>query len=253
MSDGNLGLQGRRALVTGAGTRLGQAIAIALGAHGMNVVVHYHTNRDGAQATVQTIEASGGHAHILQADLASRDTARSLLDSAVELLGGLDLLVASAASFDEIAVDQIDDQAWDRSLTLNLASPFALAHRAIPALRQSQGNIVFITCSSVEAPFRGHLPYVASKGALYQTMRTLAIELAPQVRVNAVAPGAVLLPREWPKQLVERIVRQIPLARVGSAEDVAHAVVFLASSPFVTGQQIVVDGGRSLARFPDAS
>jgi pteridine reductase len=252
MTDDNLGLQGKRALVTGAGTRLGQAIAIALGAHKMHVVVHYHTNHDGAQHSAQTIAASGGQAHVLPADLTSRDAARALVDSAVELLGGLDLLVANAASFEEISLDQIDDQAWDRSLSLNLASPFALAHRAIAALRQSQGNIVFVTCSSVDAPFRGHLPYVVSKGGLYQAMRTLAIELAPAVRVNAVAPGAVLLPREWPEPTAERIVRQIPLRRVGSPEDVAHAVVFLASSPFVTGQQIAVDGGRSLAPIADS-
>lgn len=241
-------LRGKRALVTGAGQRVGQAIALALGAHGMRVAVHYRESRDGAEETARRIRDSGGEAVTLAADLTSRDQARTLVDRAVSELGGLDLVVASAASFERIAFDAVDDDAWDRSLELNLASPFALVKQAVPALRAARGSVVFITCSSATVPFKGHLPYVVSKGALQHLMKVLALELAPEVRVNAVAPGTVMPPPSYDTASIARIERAIPLARVGSPEDIARAVVFLASSPFVTGQELAVDGGRSVAR-----
>jgi len=241
-------LAGKRALVTGAGQRVGQAIAQALGAQGMHVAVHYRESRAGAEHTAEQIRASGGRATLLSADLSSRDQARGLVDQAVAQLGGLDLVVASAASFERVALDDVDDAAWDRSLDLNLASPFALVHQALPALRQSRGSVVFITCSSATVPMRGYLPYVVSKGALKHLMKTLALELAPEIRVNAVAPGTVMPPPSYDQQAIERLARAIPLARVGSPQDIANAVVFLASSPFVTGHELAVDGGRSVAR-----
>lgn len=234
--------------MTGAGQRVGQAIAIALGAQGMQVAVHYRESSQGAEHTAEQIRKAGGSAVLLSADLASRDGARALVDGALERLGGLDLLVASAASFEKVALSEIDDDAWDRSLSLNLASPFALAQRATPALRQARGSIIFITCSSASVPMRNHLPYVVSKGALRHLMKTLSLELAPDVRVNAVAPGTVMPPAGYAQAAIERLERAIPLARTGSPEDVARAVVFLAGSPFVTGHELAVDGGRSVAR-----
>jgi pteridine reductase len=250
MNDGaaSLSLRGKRALVTGAGQRVGQAIALALGAEGMQVAVHYRESRAGAEHTAAEIANSGGRAVLLSADLASRDEARALVDRAITELGGLDLLVASAASFERIAIDDVDDAAWDRSLDLNLGSPFALVHRAVPALRASRGAVVFITCSSATVPMRNYLPYVVSKGALKHLMKTLALELAPEVRVNAVAPGTVMPPPSYDEAAVERLARAIPLARVGTPQDIARAVVYLASSPFVTGHELSVDGGRSVAR-----
>jgi pteridine reductase len=214
----------------------------------MHVAVHYRESRDGAEITAAQIRKAGGQALLLQADLTSRDQARALVDQAVDGLGGLDLVVASAASFEKVALDSIDDAAWDRSLDLNLASPFALVHRAVPALRRTRGSVVFVTCSSATVPMRGYLPYVVSKGALKHLMKTLALELAPEVRVNAVAPGTVMPPPSYDAEAVRRLARAIPLARVGDPADVANAVVFLASSPFVTGHELAVDGGRSVAR-----
>jgi pteridine reductase len=249
MNDGApLSLRGKRALVTGAGQRVGRAIAVALGAEGMQVAVHYRESRAGAEQAAAEIVASGGRAILLDADLSSRDQARALVDRAVGQLGGLDLLVASAASFERIALEDVDDAAWDRSLDLNLASPFALVHRAVPALRGARGSVVFITCSSATVPMRNYLPYVVSKGALKHLMKTLALELAPEIRVNAVAPGTVLPPPSYDAAAVERLARAIPLARVGTPDDIARAVVFLAGSPFVTGHELSVDGGRSVAR-----
>ena len=241
-------LHGKRALVTGAGSRLGQAIAVELGSAGMHVGVHYHTNLEGARETARQIEVASGHARIFAADLSSRQQARQLVDSTTEALGGLDLLVLSAGTFENVSYDAIDDDTWDRTLDLNLAAPFAVAHRATGALKQSRGNIVFVTCSSVIRPFRGYLPYVVAKAGVYQLMRALAMQLAPEVRVNAVAPGMVLPPEDMGPQQIERVAEQSLLRSVGNPDDVVRAVIYLASSPFVTGEQLVVDGGRSLAR-----
>jgi pteridine reductase len=241
-------LRGKRALVTGGGQRVGQAIALALGAQGMHVAVHYRDSREGAEHTAARIRESGGSAVVLQADLAERARARSLVDQALTELGGLDVLVPSAANFERIALADVDDAAWDRSLDLNLASPFALVQHAAPALRASRGSVTFISCSSASVPMRHYLPYVVSKGALKHLMKTLALELAPEVRVNAVAPGTVMPPAAYDAAAIERLARAIPLARVGSPEDIAQAVVFLASSPFITGHELAVDGGRSVAR-----
>jgi pteridine reductase len=241
-------LRGKRALVTGGGQRVGQAIALALGAEGMHVAVHYRESREGAEHTATLIRESGGSAVVLQADLAEREQARSLVDRAVTMLGGLDVLVPSAANFERIALADVDDAAWDRSLDLNLASPFALVQRAVPALRASRGSVTFISCSSASVPMRHYLPYVVSKGALKHLMKTLALELAPEIRVNAVAPGTVMPPAAYDAAAIERLARAIPLARVGSPVDIARAVVFLSSSPFITGHELAVDGGRSVAR-----
>jgi pteridine reductase len=240
------GLAGKRALVTGGGQRVGQAIALALGAAKMRVAVHYRTSRSGAEATATAIRASGGDAILFQADLDERDQARTLADETLAALGGLDLFVASAASFERIPYDAVDDDAFDRSLRLNLASPFALAQRLTPALRASHGSMVFVTDTAASAPFKNYLPYVVSKGALRQLVRTLAIELAPEVRVNAVAPGTVVPPVSMDAAAVARLVRMIPLGRHGAAEDVAQAVLYLAQAGFVTGEEIVVDGGRTV-------
>jgi len=237
----------KRALVTGAGKRVGRAIAIALGQAGMHVAVHYRSSAEEADETCALVRAAGGEATALAADLSERAAARRLVDQALDALGGLDLLVPSAASFERIAFAYVDDDAWDRSLLLNLASPFALAHRATPALRAARGSIVFITCSSATTPFRNHLPYVVSKGGLRQLMRTLALELAPEVRVNAVAPGTVLPPPDLSPAVLRSLTEKIPLGRIGSAEEIARAVLFLAQADFVTGHEIAVDGGRTVA------
>jgi pteridine reductase len=243
-------LRGKKALVTGGGKRVGAAIARQLGAEGMRVAVHFNASQEGAEATAAAIREAGGEATLVKGDLSSRAGARSVVDRAIEALSGLDLFVASAANFERIPVDQVDDEAWDRAMQLNLEAPFAMAHRARSALREARGSIVFITCASTATPYRSYLPYVVSKGALRQLMRALALELAPEVRVNAVAPGTVLPPDDMPEAAVARLARRIPLRRTGEAEDVAEAVLYLARAPFVTGQELVVDGGRTVAAVP---
>ncbi|NRA33184.1 MAG: SDR family oxidoreductase [Polyangiaceae bacterium] len=242
-------LSTQRALVTGAGHRVGRSIALALGRAGMHVAVHYFRQQSGALETCELIRQAGGQATPIQADLSERQAARDLGGSAIDLLGGLELLVSSAANFENIVYDDVNDDAWNRSMELNVAAPFALAQACTPALRKSRGNIVFITCSSTTTPLREYLPYVVSKGALKQLMRVMSLELAPDVRVNAVAPGTVLPPPSMSGEQQQRIEAHIPLARVGEAADIADAVIHLARSPFVTGQELIVDGGRTVAAF----
>jgi pteridine reductase len=246
-----LDLLGKTALVTGAGRRVGAAIARALGARGMRVGIHHHASKEGAERTLADVQAAGGDGVLLQADLGSRAAARRLVDDAIAQLGGLDVLVPSAASFERVSLhDAGDDEldaAWDRTMALNLETPFAMAHRALPELRRRRGSIVMITCTSTILPFRNHLPYVVAKGALKQLVHVLALEAAPEVRVNAVAPGTVLPPEDMSRAEVEALGRRIPLGLTGSAEDVAQAVLYLASAPWVTGVEMVVDGGRVVA------
>jgi pteridine reductase len=195
------------------------------------------------------IAAAGGKSELLPADLQDRQAARRMIKDGIERLSGLDLLVLSAASFERIPFSDLDDDAWDRSLSLNSAVQFAMAHQATAALKQSRGSIVFITCSSTLTPMRNYLPYVVSKAATKQLMRTLALELAPEVRVNAVAPGTVLPPSDYGDEDRAKLAARIPLARLGEPSDVARAVRFLAESPFITGHELVVDGGRTVAGF----
>lgn len=212
----------------------------------MRVAVHYRSSATEAEETVRLVKAAGGDAFPLRADLANREECRGLVDEAVSRLGGLDLLVPSAASFERTLYADVDETVWDRTLELNLTSGFVLAQHAAPLLGKTRGSIVFITCSSATAPYRNYLPYVVSKGALRQLMKTLAIELAPDVRVNAVAPGTVLPPDDYSEEATARLASRIPLKQIGSPADVAQAVRYLASAPYVTGQEIIVDGGRTL-------
>lgn len=241
-------LSHKRALVTGSGRRVGKQIALALGAKGMDVAVHYNRSREDAEQTCRQIQAFGSRAVLVQADLAKREDSRATVQRAADQLGGLDLLVLSASAFETIPIGNVTDDAWDRTLELNLSSPFAAAQKAYPLLEAVEGSIVFITCSSATTPFKNHLPYVVSKGALRHLMQTLALEFAPAVRVNAVAPGTVLPPVEMSEKSRQDLAAVTPLKRLGSAQDVAQAVVFLAESSFVTGLEVIVDGGRHVAK-----
>ena len=240
-------LVGKVALVTGAGVRVGRAIAVALGKSGAHVAVHYHQSARDAAQTCALVQDAGGEATLVNADLSIRGEASQLVDRVLQTCGGLDVLVPSAANFERIPLDSVDEHAWDRAVQLNASAPFFLAHSARNALREARGAIVFVTCASTSTPFKDHLPYVVSKGALRHVMRALALELAPEVRVNAVAPGTVVPPARMSDEAVQALASGVPLQSIGSAEDIADAVLYLATAPFVTGQELFVDGGRELA------
>jgi pteridine reductase len=209
----------------------------------MHVAVHYHGSDAGAAETCAAIEGAGGSASAHRADLYRREEVLGLAD-AVLAEADLDLLVPSAANFDRVAFDAIEADHIRRAFTLNFEAPLLLAQRCAPALRRTRGAIVLITDAGLTRPPRDYAPYLASKAAVQRLTQILAIELAPDVRVNAVAPGTVLPPPDMGDDEVAELVAHIPLGRVGTAEDVARAVVHLATSDFVTGQELVVDGGH---------
>ena len=239
-------LEGRVAVVTGGGVRVGRAIAEGLGRRGARVVVHYSTSRDGAEQAAQSIRQAGSDARVVQGDLRrSEDAARVI--AAADAWGGCDLLVNSAALFERKPIEQIDDAAWRDMLDVNLSGPFYCCRAAVPAMRRKgSGDIVnIVDVGGTSRAWGGYAHYCASKAGLAMLTRTLARELAPEIRVNAVAPGAVLFPESYDEAARERTVARIPLGREGSPEDVVGAVVYLLGAGYVSGQILAVDGGST--------
>ncbi len=239
-------LRGRTALVTGGARRIGRALCLALARAGADVAVNHHSSGDAAAETVDAIRALGRRAVSLRADLESPTEAEALPARAAEALGGLDVLVNSAARFDSAPVEEISATDWDRVMAVNLRAPFLLAREAAPLLRERQGCIVNIADLSAWQPWPSYAHHAVSKAGLVQLTRVLARALAPDVRVNAIAPGTVLPPEEFDESDVRRLRERIPLRRIGSADDVVRALLYLVAAEFVTGEVLVVDGGRLL-------
>ena len=237
-------LAGRVALVTGAGRRVGRALAVALGARGMRVVVHYHGSQAGAEETARLIRDGGGMASIARADLTDVADAERLVDATVAGSGTLDVLVNSAAVMLRTPLGETTTAEWDAMFALNLRAPYFLSQRAAPALRSARGCIVNIADLAAFETWPAYVPHGLTKAAVVQMTRALARVLAPEVRVNAVAPGVVLLPKGWTDTDAERLRSTTPLARLGTPEDVAAAMLYLIDADFVTGEVITVDGGR---------
>ena len=245
-------LAGRTALVTGAGVRVGRAIAEELGRAGARVAVHYARSARGAATTVRAIQAAGGQALAFPADLTEAGAPARLVRDVVAWAGRLDILVCSAAAFDRRPFEQIDERAWRQMMALNLEAPFRLAQASARHLCRHKGVIINILDVAAFHAWKGYAHYAASKAALAMVTRVLALELAPKARVVGIAPGTVLFPTDYPRAERERIVAGIPLQRVGTPRDIAQAARFLASAPYITGTVLGVDGGRmagSLARL----
>jgi pteridine reductase len=242
-------LTGKTALVTGSARRVGAAIARRLHAAGANVVLHYR----GAEAEAAKLEAELNAARAksatrVKAELLAPIAPRALVSAALERFGGLDLLVNNASSFFPVAIGAIEASHWEELMGSNLRAPLFIAQEAAPHLAKHQGAIVNIVDIHAERPLKGYPLYSIAKAGIAALTRSLAIELAPAVRVNGVAPGAIAWPEDgqFPDDERKRIVASTPLGRVGTPEDIAQAVHFLACAPFVTGQILAVDGGRSL-------
>jgi glucose 1-dehydrogenase len=242
-------LSGKVAVVTGAGIRLGAAIARALGAEGASVVVHYHTSEEGARETAQAIEKTGGKAVAVRGDLTREADVHHLFAETRARFGRLDLLVSSAAILEQVPFEEMTLDEWNHVLRTNLTSAFLCARAALPLLKESEGQIVHIADVAGTQAWPGYAHYCVSKAGVVMLTKCLAVELAQfDVRVNAVAPGTVLVPEDFPEEDEQRVVARIPLGRSGEPEDVARTVIFLAAGPtFITGQVIAVDGGRSVA------
>ena len=240
---------GKTVLVTGAGKRVGRAIACELHAAGANILVHYRTAQAAAEALADELNAvRPGSAACREADLLDMDALARLVDNTVAQFGRLDALVNNASSFFATRFGEIKLADWDDLVGSNLKAPLFLTQSAAPHLTAARGAVVNITDIHAERPLAGYSVYCCAKAGLLGLTRALAIEMAPHVRVNAVAPGPVL----WPEETIldaaarEKIVAHTLLKRAGSPQDIARAVRFLlADAPYVTGQVINVDGGRS--------
>ncbi len=244
-------MEGKVVLVTGGAKRVGAAISRRLHAAGMNVALHYRSSRGEAQALASELNALRPHsASLVQADLLQVPDLAKLVQTTIQHFGRLDALVNNASSFFPTPLEEISDAQWDDLIGTNLRAPLFLAKAAASELRRNHGAIVNIVDIHAERPMHGHLLYSVAKAGLTGLTRALAQELAPHVRVNGVAPGVILWPegKEWDDDERRRkIVTHTLLKREGEPDDIAKAVQFLLEdAPYVTGQTLAVDGGRSI-------
>ena len=253
-------LTGRRALVTGASSGIGFAVARGLAAAGAAVAVNYHSHGEPAERLVAEIKAAGGQAVALGADVSREEDVAGLIDRTVAEFGGLDVLVANSGIQKDAPVGEMTLADWNAVISLNLTGQFLCCREAIRAFRAgpareggARGSIVCMSSVHELIPWAGHVNYAAAKGGVRMMMQTLAQEMAPErVRVNAIAPGAIRTPinkEAWgTPEALERLLRLIPYGRIGEPEDVARAATWLASdeADYVTGVTLFVDGGMSL-------
>lgn len=243
-------LTGRTVLITGAAVRVGAAMARAFHAAGANLVLHYRSSVAQAQKLAEELEVlRRGSTQLVRANLLDTTYLPTIVQSALTAFGRLDVLVNNASSFYPTPVGSITEQQWQDLMGSNVKAPLFLSQAAAPHLRVVKGQIINIVDIHGTRPLRNHPVYSTAKAALVMLTRSLAKELAPEIRVNGIAPGPVL----WPvtgadEELRANIVDRTLLKRMGSPDDIARTALFLAANaPFMTGQILAVDGGRSVA------
>jgi 3-oxoacyl-[acyl-carrier protein] reductase/pteridine reductase len=237
-------LEGQVALVTGGAKRIGRSIALRLAADGAAIAVNYATSKNEAESLVREIRAGGAKAIAIQADVSKRAEVEEMTAAVERELGRLDILVNNAGTFFRAKFEDLTDEQWDRIMDANLKSQFLCSQLAAPIMkRQGRGRIINISSLGGLLPWPSYTHYCVSKAGSLMLMRCLARALAPEILVNSVAPGTIQFPGEPPD---EEYIRRVPLHRTGTGDDIAGAVAYLATADFVTGQVIVVDGGRTL-------
>jgi pteridine reductase len=239
-------LVGRVALVTGAGKRLGRAVALRLASEGADVAVHYGKSEAGAREVVTEIEKLGQRAAAFSAELTDVAAIQKLVQGVASRFARLDILVNCAANFLETKFGETNEATWDASMNTNLRAPFFCAQAAAPHLAKS-GRGVIINFADIGGllGWTEYLPHSISKAGVIMLTRVLAKELGPAVRVNAIAPGTITMPGDPPEWQAD-FVRRAPMRRTGRPEEIADAVIYLVGAEFVTGHVLVVDGGRTL-------
>ncbi len=238
-------LLNRVALVTGAAKRLGRAVALRLAREGAHVVIHYRSSEAEAREVVSEIENLGRRGIALAADLGSVSAIKQLFDQVSAHFGRLDILVNSAANFLRTEFPSTTEKLWDESLDTNLKAPFFCAQAAGPLLKKNHGVIINFADIGGILAWPGYTPHCISKAGIIMLTRCLAKELAPGVRVNAIAPGTITMPGDPPDWEAD-FVRRAPLHRTGTPDDVGDAVMYLITGSFVTGQVLILDAGRTL-------
>jgi len=240
-------LEGKVAIITGAAVRLGRAQALALAECGVRLVVHYNTSSGPAHEVVNQIQEIGSQSIAVQADLSHPMEARAIVEKSVARFGQVDILVNSASIFEPGRWDDTSEENWDRHFDINLKSPFfltqAFAKQVGPGRR---GHIVNLADWRAVSPGTDHFAYTLTKAALVAMTKSLAQALAPQIQVNAIAPGLILPPPGQGPEYLDRYTPQIPLQRTGSADEIAQALLFLLRSDFVTGELLYMTGGEHL-------
>ena len=240
--------RGKVAIVTGGGIRVGRALVEALAERGATVAVHYNASRSGAEEVASAIRSQGGKAATFSADLTSPEAPRALVGAVVREFGRLDILVNSAAVMVKTPFGAVEPEVWDSMFALNLRAPFFLAQAAAEHLKRARGAIINIADHMALERWPAYIPHSLTKGAVVHMTRALAQELAPDVRVNAIAPGVVLMPEGTDANEAERLVASTPLKRLGSPRDVAQAMIYLLEADYVTGEMLIVDGGRHIRK-----
>ncbi len=239
-------LAGKVALVTGAGKRIGRSVAVRLAQEGADVIVNYRSSKTGADEVVGQIAALGRRALGVQADVAKRVDVAAMFATVEKEFERLDILVNNAGIFFPAKFEELTEEQWDRILGANLKSQYLCSQMAAPMLRQSgHGRIINFASLGGLLAWPAYTHYCVSKAGVIMLTRCLARALAPEITVNAIAPGTISFPNDAP-ELAEDFVRRAPLQRTGTPKDIEDAVIYLAQSSFVTGQVIVVDGGRVL-------
>ena len=243
-------LKDKVVLVTGAARRVGAAIARRLHAQGANVLLHHRgAEKDAAALEAELNAVRKGSVCRMKADLLAHSAPELLVRTAMERFGRLDVLVNNASSFFPTELGDIEDKGWEELMGANVKAPLLLSQAAAPELRKTHGSIINIVDIHADRPLKGYVVYSIAKAALAALTRSLAMELAPDVRVNGVSPGAIAWPEDgqFSAETREHIIDDTLLKRLGDPDDIARAVQFLAAdSPYITGQLIAVDGGRSI-------
>jgi pteridine reductase len=240
-------LEGKVAVVTGGAVRLGQALALSLAEQGVRLVIHYASSAGPAVETVNQIKALGSDAIALQADLRQASQAPGVVARAADHFGRVDFLVNSAAIFHPGDVFSTTEDSWDKHFAINLKSPFFLSQAfAAHVGRERPGHIVNIADWRATRPGPDYVAYTLTKAALVTLTKSLALALAPNIQVNAIAPGAILPPPDKDQAYLDQLAQAIPARRVGSPAEITKALRFLLESDFVTGELIFVTGGEHL-------
>ncbi len=240
-------IEGKVALVTGAAKRIGRSIALALAERGAEIIVHYGGSAREAQEVVAQAKRLGGKPVAIRGDLSHPADIARIVDVGMAAFGRIEVLVNNAAIFFRTPFASLTEAEWDRVLAVNLKAPFLLCRRVGEImLRQKRGKIVNLADIAGEKAWADFIPYSVSKAGVIALTKGLAKALAPGVQVNAIAPGAILLPDGATDEERQRAIRRIPLNRLGSPEDIARAVVYLVENDFITGEVLTLDGGQRL-------